>query len=79
MSWRSARLVRNSGIRIRSQVKGAAMWARLGGVHVVGWVLSILSTAAVAKASQVHTRSSAKTSEVKVTTRFVGRAWCLSL
>lgn len=45
---------------MRSQVKGAAMWARLGGVHVVGWVLSILSTAAVAKASQVHTRSSAK-------------------
>eukprot|EP00752_Nemacystus_decipiens_P012372 g10966.t1 len=35
-----------------SEVKGAAMWARLGGVHVVGWVLSILSTAAVAKASQ---------------------------
>lgn len=35
------------------QVKGASMWARLGGVHVAGWVLSILSTAAIAKASQV--------------------------
>lgn len=35
------------------QVKGAAMWARLGGVHVVGWILSILSTAAIAKATQV--------------------------
>lgn len=30
------------------------MWARLGGVHVAGWVLSILSTAAVAKAAQVR-------------------------
>lgn len=29
------------------------MWARLGGVHVIGWVLSILSTAAIAKATQV--------------------------
>lgn len=29
------------------------MWARLGGVHVVGWVLSILSTAAIAEATQV--------------------------
>ncbi|CAM9892112.1 unnamed protein product [Pylaiella littoralis] len=35
-----------------SEVKGAAMWARLGGVHVVGWILSILSTAAIAKATQ---------------------------
>lgn len=35
------------------QVQGASMWAKLGGVHVAGWVLSILSTAAIAKASQV--------------------------
>lgn len=35
-----------------NKVQGAAMWARLGGVHVAGWILSILSTAAIAKAAQ---------------------------
>eukprot|EP00903_Cladosiphon_okamuranus_P018345 g16877.t1 len=46
-----------------SEVQGAAMWARLGGVHVVGWVLSILSTAAVAKASQNATNDHGDTPE----------------
>lgn len=35
------------------KVQGASMWARLGAVHVAGWLLSIISTAAVAKAAQV--------------------------
>ncbi|CAM9154280.1 unnamed protein product [Ectocarpus sp. 12 AP-2014] len=46
-----------------SEVKGAAMWARLGGVHVVGWALSILSTAAVAKATQNASDASKPPSE----------------
>lgn len=40
------------------QVQGASMWAKLGGVHVTGWLLSILSTAAVAKAAKVGERAS---------------------
>lgn len=42
------------------QVKGASMWARLGGVHVAGWILSILSTAAVAKAAKVTSLEAAR-------------------
>ncbi|CAM9393749.1 unnamed protein product, partial [Choristocarpus tenellus] len=37
-----------------SEVQGASMWAKMGSVHIAGWFLSLLSTAAVAKASQAQ-------------------------